>query len=196
MSRLRKFDNEILNQMLQDEEDENGDFGMSFLPMDTEEQEDLIQKLELRNNLKNDSFLRVLTVIYLVCCGMFVLLATKIKRKDNELFSHKKILLFSAQSISCSIVNLRYDFFQNLLKVRRMKMRFSFTNTGLNILNFVILIFLSWIIHNQIHSVALILLLHIPHVLFIASVVVKKLITSFNFEIGQLRSLQYKFKNV
>ncbi|QEU59557.1 hypothetical protein KDRO_C00780 [Kluyveromyces lactis] len=197
MSRLRRLDNEVLNHMLNDSDEEsNSDMpdGMSFFPMDTAEQQDLIRKLELRNNLKNDKYLKILTFLYLIVCGMFILLATRIKRKNETLGPYKKILLFSAQSISCSVITLRYEFIHKYFKVRMMN--FYLNSQRLNILNFVMLIFLSWIILNQGGSTSLLLLCHIPHLLFIVAFIVKRLMTSLDFELGSLRALQYKFKNV
>ncbi|CDO93351.1 unnamed protein product [Kluyveromyces dobzhanskii CBS 2104] len=63
MSRLRRLNNEVINHMLEDDEDGEQYWdqqnGMSFLPMDTAEQQEMIKKLELRNGLKNDKYLKV-----------------------------------------------------------------------------------------------------------------------------------------
>lgn len=198
MSRLRRLNNEVINHMLEDDEDGEQYWdqqnGMSFLPMDTAEQQEMIKKLELRNGLKNDKYLKVLTFIYLVICGMFILLATKVKKENSTFGQYKRILLFSAQSISCSVITLRYEFIHSYFKARRIN--FFFSSQRLNILNFVMLIFLSWVVCSRNGPVAMLLLCHIPHLLFLAAIVIKKLMNSLEFEFGTLKNLQYKFKNV
>ncbi|KAG0669967.1 hypothetical protein C6P41_001454 [Kluyveromyces marxianus] len=90
MSRLRKFEHQVLQHMLDDSDNDiiGDEDGVSFYPLDITEQEDLIRRLELRNSSKNGTYLKILTFAYLIVCGMFILLATRIRR-DNELMLDK-----------------------------------------------------------------------------------------------------------
>ena len=127
MSRLRKFEHQVLQHMLDDSDNDiiGDEDGVSFYPLDITEQEDLIRRLELRNSSKNGTYLKILTFAYLIVCGMFILLATRIRR-DNELMrSYRRIFLFSAQSISCSVITLRYEFFNNYFTRRRINFFFD-----------------------------------------------------------------------
>lgn len=196
MSRLRKFEHQVLQHMLDDSDNDiiGDEDGVSFYPLDLTEQEDLIRRLELRNSSKNGTYLKILTFAYLIVCGMFILLATRIRR-DNELMrSYRRIFLFSAQSISCSVITLRYEFFNNYFTRRRIN--FFLTSKRLNILNFTLLIFLLWIINSQDGPMAITLLCYVPHLLFVTTIFVKRSMSSIESDLGLLRTLHYKFKNV
>lgn len=195
MSRLRKVDRAVLRDLLEEDDDDESYRDISFLPIGTEEQEDMIHKFELRNSEKNDNYLQILTLVYLFFCGIFIVLTTRVQRTELEVTSCKRIMLFSIQSIAYSLINLRYEFIHDFFRSHRFKIGVTFSNKGLNILNLVMLILLTWIVLNQVASGLLKIFFHVPHVLFIISIVVKRWMSAVDLELYQLRSLHHKFKS-
>ncbi|AGO13883.1 AaceriAGR018Cp [[Ashbya] aceris (nom. inval.)] len=190
MSRLRKFNRELIKytQGTADSIEDRDD----FFPLDTDEQEQLIRKFELRNASKNEKYLQYLGFVYLACCGLMLLLATSAKRV-KALTPYRRILLVSVQSIGCSFVNMRYSTITDMFRNRFLPFRIS--SQAINVINIVILVLISWQVSETAKSGALLVFLHVPHWLFLISILVKHWSEEIDSELNTLRSLTYKFKS-
>ncbi|AET41177.1 uncharacterized protein Ecym_7348 [Eremothecium cymbalariae DBVPG len=189
MSRLRKFNQQVLSYTRGEMEHEDG---AEFFPLDIDEQDELIKSFEMRNIAKNERYFTYLGIFYLVCCGMTLFLATGAKRSRLP-EKYQRVLLVSVQSIACSFINLRYSMITHIFL--RWGVLFKISNRTINIINIVILVMTSWLASNSAESFKVGIMLHLPHVLFLISVIVKGWMLSMDKELEQLKTLRYKFKN-
>ncbi|SCU87063.1 LADA_0E01772g1_1 [Lachancea dasiensis] len=190
MSRLRKFNNTVLQSVKggADSDDET-----PFHPLDTEEQEEFISDLELRNLAANNQLIGFLSVGYVVCCGVFLWLVVNV-RSGSKSPIYRRLLLFCVNSIVCSLIALRYEIIKDFKLVGSIKMRV--TNHKINAVNSVLLMLISWEASDKVDRLGLQILLHVPLVLFGLSLVSRRWMDDLDSEIGGLRGLKYKFKNV
>ncbi|AMD22357.1 HGR018Cp [Eremothecium sinecaudum] len=195
MSRLRRFNDSVLKFSQNGNDDRRGSHyfdEVDFLPLDTDEQEQLIQKIELSNSTKNDKYLRRLGFLYLLCGGGMLALATAMKMHQS--FSkYRLLLLVSVQSIGCSFVYLRYSAVWHILQ--RFRIPFNIDSRAINIINMSILLTITWVVSGKNNNYSALVLLHIPHLLFIIAILVTRWVATIDTDIKMLRSSKYKFKN-
>lgn len=190
MSRLRRFNQKVLREDYVDSDDD-GD--VTFLPLDTEEQEQLVNKFEICNATKNERYVQILSIMYLLCCGIFLLLVVGGRRKDNGIAKHRRILFFCINSMVCSMVNLRYEVVNNFWILGRY--RLIVTNQKINGLNCMLIVMTLWLVSDQVETRSLKVLFTLPLLLFGISVIVKHWLREMEEELGELRVLKYKYKN-
>ncbi|CCF58945.1 hypothetical protein KAFR_0F03490 [Kazachstania africana CBS 2517] len=187
MPRLRRLDAKLLGFGSPTGTDE---VPVSDMPLDTEEQEELLQRFELINYSKNKKNVNVLSLLYLLCGGIFLIMATKTKSR-----SVSSILLAGFQSIICSCVTLRYNLMNDVSILKKLK--FKVSNRTVDILNGIILILILWVSTSHFEgSRSLQFLFQIPLLLFIVAQMTKKWTLELEKDISSLRQLKYKYKNV
>ncbi|KAM3162736.1 hypothetical protein ACU8KH_02996 [Lachancea thermotolerans] len=190
MSRVRKFNRGVLSKI---HSDSDTDEDIPLHPLDIEEQEELISKLEFRNVSSNNYNIQLLSVAYVVCCGVFLSLVMKVQKIRGDTSMYKRLLLYSVNSIICSLLNLRYDLTKDFALSRAVKVRI--TSRKINIINCILLLLLTWEVTGKVDKILLQLLFHVPLLLFSLSVVSKKWICDLDEELNGLRGLKYKFKS-
>lgn len=157
-------------------------------PLDFDEQEELIQRFEQNNYLTNKWMIDMMSALYLVLAGLFLMLATKTNRSISCL------LLGDVQSILCSCITLRYNLTNDFIVTRQFKLRVN--NSTINTLNFVLLILFEWIIVNHLGSqFKWQIFLQIPLILFIITLLIRKWNNDMDVELSELRNLKYKYKS-
>ncbi|EDO17326.1 hypothetical protein Kpol_1062p34 [Vanderwaltozyma polyspora DSM 70294] len=185
MSRLRRFNRRVLEDSNVDDDDD-GEF--TFEPMDTDDQEVLIQKFELSNEVRKLKYINLLCLAYLVSCTTFLLFSTRRKGIYSILF------ILGSQSMIFSCINIRYDLINDYSITKLITLRID--NFKLNIINMIVLISISWICFLHLHDqFSLEVFFHLPHLLYLISIAVKKMAKSMDTELSHLRSLKYKYKN-
>lgn len=189
MSRLRRFNRKILNLSSEyTHEGESGQDDVSVLPLDTEEQEELIQKFETNAHVTNKLYINILSMFYLLYGGLLMIL---VRTAQGHI---KLALLAGANSLICSCVTLRYDIINDYLLFKKFKLRVS--NFSINILNIILLVLMAWISFNHvIEDKKTVLCLQVPMFLFWVAVLVKRWARNIEDEIADLRRLKYKYKN-
>lgn len=202
MSRVRKFNSKILgftndestfdgltnryNQKNKWYQQNINDWDIG--PLDFDEQEELIQRFEQNNYLTNKWMIDMMSALYLVLAGLFLMLATKTNRSISCL------LLGDVQSILCSCITLRYNLTNDFIVTRQFKLRVN--NSTINTLNFVLLILFEWIIVNHLGSqFKWQIFLQIPLMLFIITLLIRKWNNDMDVELSELRNLKYKYKS-
>ncbi|CAI4039282.1 hypothetical protein SMKI_07G2630 [Saccharomyces mikatae IFO 1815] len=189
MSRLRRFNRKILSfssDYTHDGESDEDD--VPILPLDTEEQEELIQKFEVNAHVTNKLYINILSVLYLLYGGLLMIFVRKSR-------GHLKLaLLAGANSLICSCITLRYDIINDYLLFKKFKLRVS--NFSINILNIILLVFMGWISFNHVMEDKITMFcLQVPMLLFWLAMVVKRWARNMEDEIANLRRLKYKYKN-
>lgn len=190
MSRLRKFNRGVLARVNGDPDSDNE---IPMHPMDIEEQKELICNMELKNLSHNNQTLQLLSIAYVIACGVFLSLALKVRKLGSNASLNKRLLLFSINSIICSLLNLRYDFSKSFAITRKTTV--MVTSRRINFINSVLLLLITWEVTDKVDHLILQLLFHVPLMLFGLSVVSKKWIHDMEEDINSLRGLKYKFKN-
>ncbi|CUS22879.1 LAQU0S07e02212g1_1 [Lachancea quebecensis] len=190
MSRVRKFNRDVLSKI---RSDSDTDEDIPLHPMDIEEQEELISKLEFKNLSSNNQNIQLLSIAYVVCCGVFLSLVMKVRKIRGDTSMYKRLLLYSVNSIICSLLNLRYDLIKDFAVSNAIKVRI--TSRRINIINCILLLLLTWEVTGKVDTILLQLLFHVPLLLFCLSVISKKWIFDLDEELNGLRGLKYKFKN-
>ncbi|SCU92617.1 LAFA_0F11760g1_1 [Lachancea sp. 'fantastica'] len=193
MSRLRKFNRGVLDRI---HGNDDGDSEMPMHPMDVEEQEEFISSLELRNNASNNQIVQILSVAYVVCCGVFLSLVVRVKKlgKEDQTSTYKRLFLFSINSIICSLITLRYEIIKDVSVSRSVGVRIS--NARINGVNCILLLLISWEVADKVEKMPLRALFHVPLVLFVLSQISRRWMNQLQVEISNLRGLKYKYKNV
>ncbi|CCD27447.1 uncharacterized protein NDAI_0K02560 [Naumovozyma dairenensis CBS 421] len=192
MSRLRQFNNKILeigqeNSFTRDTDDI--DDMVPIVPIDSQEQEELIEKFTLNNHLRNNWYIKVFTICFLLCAGLFLQSATT-KHTD-----HTFLFLICFQSIICTCITLRYELLHDYkifgLKMIRVK------NSTINAINCILLVLIGWISSSSFKEQSIIFLIsQLPLLLFIIGALLKKWIKDMELEVAGLRNMKYKYKNV
>ncbi|CCE65270.1 hypothetical protein TPHA_0K01370 [Tetrapisispora phaffii CBS 4417] len=196
MSRLRKINRALLGIGY---DNEVGD-----IPLDIDEQEELINKLEIINYDNNKQYINFLTILNLIICGIYIFL---IKKYSNRLI--KIIFVLSLQSMLLSLIILRYNIIiKDLPMINKFKFKFNINNNKLNILNIIIIITINWLFYsnykeissvadktNKNTSVLLHIFIFLPSLQYIISNLTIYWIKLLNNDITDLRTLKYKYKS-
>ncbi|SCU97010.1 LAME_0F18206g1_1 [Lachancea meyersii CBS 8951] len=191
MSRLRRFNRSVLDKVNGNDGD---DSGILMHPLDEEEQEEYVSDLELRNNSSNNQAVQILSVAFVVCCGVFLSLLMKVRKLDGDTMTYKRLLLFSINSTICSLITLRYDIIKDFKVSRSISVRI--TTRRIDAVNCILLLLISWEVSEKVDKYSLGVLLHVPLMLFGVSQVSKRWMDQLDNEISSLRGLKYKYKNV
>lgn len=163
--------------------------GIDDFPIDEAEQDELIQTFETRNYEGQQSTIKVLSLLYLLCAGAFLMMATKTKSRNVS-----SMLLGGMQSIVCSCATLRYKLVNDFRLFKKLKIHIS--NGIIDILNYGILILLLWVTVNEFQDErALQFLFQVPLMLCIIASLMKKWATEVDYDIDNLRGLKYKYKS-
>lgn len=204
MSRVRRFNLEVLGIQTPDHilssltrrlnrtgdrqlKEEIKDWDLT--PLDSEEQEELINKFEVSNYSINHSIINFLTALYLLLSGFFLIMGTK---TDHAISC---VLLTGIQSILCSCITLRYNLTNDFIITRKVKYRIN--NSTINTINSVILVLIEWVSVNHLEGQRIWqLILQLPLLLFIVTILIKKWNRDMEKELDELRQLKYKYKNV
>ncbi|CEP61033.1 uncharacterized protein LALA0_S02e05248g [Lachancea lanzarotensis] len=198
MSRLRRFNKGVLDKVHGNSNYDDDDGEIPIHPMDVEEQEEFIGNLELRNNASNNRTVQILSVAYVICCGVFLSLLVRVKKlgKDNGTSNstHKRLFLFAINSIICSLITLRYEIIKDVSISRAVGVRVN--NARINAVNCTLLLLISWEVVDKVEKATMQALFHVPLVLFVLSQVSKRWMNQLQMEISSLRGLKYKYKNV
>lgn len=186
MSRLRRFNRTILFESagLQPERDE---YDIPDLPMDTQDQEDLIERFEVSNNLRNKRYANTLSLTYLLFSGLCLMMASKAQGRE------KALLVLQSQSIICSMVFARYELMHSYLLFRMFPIYID--NSRIQLLNVVLLILIEWVGFATHGSWSSQLFRQIPVVLFFIAHTLRKWTGDMEQELDELRKMKYKYKN-
>ncbi|CAL9728899.1 hypothetical protein MOUN0_F01288 [Monosporozyma unispora] len=202
MSRVRRFNSKVLgfsipentlgkltNRNFKDGEGSDEEINdWDLTPLDSQEQEELIQKFEQNNYSINKSIVNVMTMVYLVLAGLFLMLSTKTDKSISCL------LLGDIQSIICSCITLRYNLTNDFIITRQFKLRVN--NSTINTINCVLLVLFEWVIINHLEDqFKWQVFLQIPLLLFIITLFIRKWNGDMERELSELRHLKYKYKN-
>lgn len=187
MSRLRRFNRKVLRGIGSDSDNDE----ITFLPLDSDEQEELINRFEVRSQSKDNQYIQLLSVAYLICCGLFILLLVRLRRKEDQ-STNKRLALFSINSIVSSLIYLRYEIAKNF---EFFKYRFQLTTKRINTLNCILLLLITWQVTEEVNMKSMQFLFHIPLLLFVVTFLTRKWIRDLDRELDDLRGLKYKFKN-
>ncbi|SMN22512.1 similar to Saccharomyces cerevisiae YGR016W Putative protein of unknown function [Maudiozyma saulgeensis] len=187
MVRFRKLNGglwgseEKLNETVEDE-----DFGF---PMDEDDQDNLIKKLERRNYKERETSIQILSMLLLVCAGIFLAMATRVKSRDIA-----SMLLAGVPSIVCSWMTLRYNLVNDYCLFKSFRLYVN--ERYIDILNYTILILISWVSWNEYENDwQLQLLFQIPLLLKITAIIMKSWSLELDKEFDSLRALKYKYKS-
>ncbi|CAI4062106.1 uncharacterized protein SKDI_07G2700 [Saccharomyces kudriavzevii IFO 1802] len=189
MSRLRRFNRKILGFSTDyTHEGESDQDEVSVLPLDTEEQEELIQKFEVNAHVTNKLYINILSVLYLLYGGLLMMIVRKSR-------GHIKLaVLAGANSLICSCITLRYNIINDYFLFKKFKLRVS--NFSINILNIALLVFMGWISFNHVmEDKKTLFCLQVPMFLFWVAMLVKRWARKTEDEIADLRRMKYKYKN-
>lgn len=188
MSRLRRFNRRIFRDGTGIGVDSEDDNEISILPMDTEEQEELIQKFELSYNVRNKRYVNILSLSYLICSGLFLIFGTKRSGKEAS------FLVMGAQSIICSMITIRYELTSDYVVFKKLKLHVD--NSRIQKLNLVLLVLIEWIglTHFQ-GSLTSQMFCQLPILLFMMAFSVNRWARDMEEELNQLREMKYKYKN-
>ena len=202
MSRVRRFNSRLLgftsgdstfDRLTNRYNQKNEWFGQDSTdwdigPLDFDEQEELIQRFERTNYSINRWMIDLMSTLYLILAGLFLVLATKTNRSISCL------LLGDIQSILCSCITLRYNLMNDFIITRQIKLRVN--NSTINTLNSVLLILFEWIILNYLEDqFKWQVILQIPVILFTITLLIRKWNNDMEIELSELRNLKYKYKN-
>lgn len=193
MSRIRRFNRKILGYDTSLTDDVYGFDSQTGIaiptgPIDTYEQDELIEKFEVNLVVKNRWYINTLSLSYLICAGMFLLLLTRNKH------IRKAPLALGLNSIICSFISLRYQLANDYKLLQTLKFRID--NRKIDILNSMLLLLVLWItVENYHDKLVVAMFLQLPLLLFIVVITVKSLINEADKELGVLRELKYKYKN-
>lgn len=159
-------------------------------PLDVDEQEKLIQRFETRYASQHSNYLRLLSSIYLVLCGLYLLLAVRLTSYG------KTIAILSMQSLLCSFLTLRYRITTTYYILGHMSMHL--TNKRLSYLNMSFLVLILWMSVNQYWNLDLPMFLqsNIPLLLYIIAQYFSHITPDLQGSFQELRQLKYKYKNV
>ncbi|QLL32226.1 hypothetical protein HG536_0C03950 [Torulaspora globosa] len=182
MSRLRKIDRDILSGRAIDGDEEIPDH-----PMDSEEQEELIQKFEVNNSLLNKRCANVLSLTYLLFSGFCVMLAGKAQGRETGLF------VLIAQSIICSMILARYELMHSYTIFRRYSIHIN--NSRIQKVNVILIVLIEWIGFEAHKSWRMFMFRQIPLIFFLITKILKKWSNEMEKELNQLRKMKYKYKN-
>jgi len=187
MVRFRKLNGglwgneEQLNETAEDE-----DFGIL---MDEDDQDNLIEKLERRNYRDREASIQILGLLLLVCAGIFLIIATRVNSRDIA-----SMVLAGVPSMICSWMTLRYNLVNDYCLFKKIKLYINGRN--IDILNYTILILISWISLNDFEGRwQLQLLFQIPLLLKITTIIMKRWSLELDQEFDTLRRLKYKYKS-
>lgn len=184
MVRFRKLNGGIWGNESKEQDEDDFDF-----PIDEDEQDKMIENLERRNYKDRETTMQLLCMIYLLCAGIFLIMATKAKSRDIA-----SMLLGGVQSIVCSWITLRYNLVNNYCIFK--KWNICVNGRNINFLNYAVLILLLWISWNEYEGQRLLqLLFQIPLLLQITAIVMKRWSLELDQEFDSLRNLKYKYKN-
>lgn len=187
MSRLRRFNRKVLRGIGSDSDNDE----ITFLPLDSDEQEELINRFEVRSQSKDNQYIQLLSIAYLICCGLFILLLVRLRRKEDQ-STNKRLALFSINSIVSSLIYLRYEITKNF---EFFKYKFQLTTKRINTLNCILLLLITWQVTEEVNMKSMQFLFHIPLFLFVVTFLTRKWIRDLDRELDDLRGLKYKFKN-
>lgn len=182
MSRLRKLDRSILSGRANGE-----DHDIPDLPMDTEEQEELIQKFEVNNSLRNKRYANVLSLTYLLFSGLCIILATRSQGREMALF------VLVAQSIICSMILARYELMHSYTIFRRFSVHID--NSRIQKVNLMLIVLIEWIGHQADDSWKKFTFRQVPLIFFLITKTLKRWSNDMEKELNQLREMKYKYKN-
>ncbi|QLG73267.1 hypothetical protein HG535_0E03510 [Zygotorulaspora mrakii] len=183
MSRLRKFDRNILWNGASDTDD-----NQLMGPLDTEEQEELIQKFELSNTARNKGYVNILSLCYMMCSGVFLILASNKSGKEKVMFA------LCTQALICSMINVRYELRNDFIIFRKIKVHIE--NSTLQRTNVILIVLIEWIglAHFEDHTMIKIFV-QLPLILFVTAILIKNWSRDMADQLNQLRKMKYKYKN-
>lgn len=184
MPRLRRFERNVL---LQRSSSYGDDHVVPDLPMDTEEQEELIEKFEISNTLRNKRYANTLSLTYLLFSGLCLIMASKTHGREMAL------LILQSQSIICSMVLARYELMHSYPIFRSVSIHIN--NSRIQVFNIILIVLIEWIGFAAHDSWISQLFRQIPLVLFLITRTLKKWSGDMEQELYQLRKMKYKYKN-
>lgn len=160
------------------------DEGFSMQPMDTEEQEELIQNLEKANASRNSCYMNILTTLYAVSGLLFLFLIQRVHGKEFFLYT------MGFCSIILSVISLRYETATDyrMFTVSQIYVNNYVVRTS----NVILLVLVEWLAFATSNLKGL---SQLPFLLFIISVLMRKWSKSMESELSSLRSMKYKYKN-
>ncbi|AQZ17151.1 YGR016W [Zygosaccharomyces parabailii] len=162
--------------------DDDEDFPMQ--PMDTEEQEELIQKLEKANTSRNSCYMNILTTLYVISGLLFLLLIQRGHGKEYFLYT------MGFFSITLSVTSLRYETATDyrMFTVSQVYVNNYVVRTS----NVILLVLVEWLAFATSNLKGL---SQLPFLLFIVSILMRRWSKSMESELSSLRSMKYKYKN-
>lgn len=186
MSRLRRFNRSVLLDG-SDFQADIDDSGIPDLPMDTDEQEELIERFEISNTLRNKRYANTLSLTYLLFSGLCLMMASKAHGREMAL------LVLQSLSIICSMVLARYELMHSYPIFGGFSIYIN--NSRIQVLNVVLIVLIEWIGFASHDPWSSQLFRQIPVVLFLITRTLKKWSEDMEQELNQLRKMKYRYKN-
>lgn len=186
MSRLRRFNRSVLLDGSGFQAD-NDDSEIPDLPMDTDEQEELIERFEISNTLRNKRYAHTLSLTYLLFSGLCLMMASKAHGREMAL------LVLQSLSIICSMVLARYELMHSYPIFGGFSIYIN--NSRIQVLNVVLIVLIEWIGFASHDPWSSQLFRQIPVVLFLITRTLKKWSGDMEQELNQLRKMKYRYKN-
>lgn len=180
MPELKRLHRYTVNSHIFSDDDD----GLLMQPMDTEEQEELIQQLEKGNAIRNRRYVNALTAIYIICGLLFLLQMQRTHGKEFCLYT------MGVLGIALSVISLRYEMVTDYRMFVTSQVYID--NCAVRMSNVVVLILMEWL---ALTDLPLKSLSQLPFLLFIVSLLVRKWSKSMDSELNSLRNMKYKYKN-
>ncbi|CCH62069.1 hypothetical protein TBLA_0G01220 [Henningerozyma blattae CBS 6284] len=188
MSRLRRVNRKVL------------EMGVEDFPMDTSEQDKLIEKFEKENIVRDKRYINVIFGSLLIISLFYPYLLNNDHLMDKELIKSKKYLKtalsIGSRSIQCSAITLRYEVLRDYEILNKIKMKID--NNKINLVNIILIILANWIIVSHWEDLQFIelVILEIPVMIFVLTISIKRWGFQIETSIDELRGLKYEYKNV
>jgi len=158
------------------------------MPLDTEDQEELVQLLRLDNLQTNKIFINIFSIIYLIPLPFFIHLKYC---RVNSVASFLSIL-----SLVLSLIKVRYLHFLNFQSIESSlveRVNFLFNSTVFNVLNLIISMVV--ILQRYDQGWDLNLIYYVPIIACISSILLMYWIIELDNDIDGLGKLKYKYKS-
>ncbi|GCE98615.1 hypothetical protein ZYGM_004636 [Zygosaccharomyces mellis] len=155
-----------------------------MMPLDIDDQEELIQQLEKGNTKRNHLYVNTLTGIYTICGISFLY---QIRRSEGKKFW---VFGLGCASIALSIMGVRHEIINDFQVL--MSSQFQVSHLVIQRFNVAILALVEWLALTEL---PLEIVFQVPLFLFVVSILSKRWVRSMESEITGLRGMKYKYKS-
>ncbi|GAV55841.1 hypothetical protein ZYGR_0AZ00120 [Zygosaccharomyces rouxii] len=181
MPELKRIHGSVMDPHNHNDDDEDA-FPMQ--PLDIDEQEELIQRLEKGNSTRNRLYVNVLTGIYAICGILFLFQTRKSKGKEFWVYG------LGCISMALSIIGVRHEIVTDFQVF--MTSQLQVNSIAIQRFNIAVLVLVEWLAFTEL---PLGMASQVPLFLYVVSILTKRWVRSMESEISSLRGMKYKYKS-